>query len=612
MLSEWNLCIGVALKMKWNLKPKAPEEFIKKFPEYQTLVLQLLYDRGLDTQEKIDEFFNPDYLEDLHDPFLMLGMKEAVKRIKKAIKKQEKIVVFADYDCDGVCAGVILESCLKELGVNLGDIYIPDRHKEGFGLNKKAIEEIKEKGADLIITVDCGSVNHEEVDLANSLGMEVIITDHHLLSEKKPEAIVVNPNQKGDKYPFKELAGAGVAFKLVQALIREIKKDSMQEGWEKWLLDLVALATVADMVPLLGENRALVKYGLIVLAQTKRIGLKELMRIANLKPVLEKKAIPTAEGVDQIVSRIETGRYYFMTNLSSRDLGFILAPRINVTSSLAHANIAYELLATDLAEEARILAEKIDEINRDKYKVIDKVIAGAEAQLKGKELGKIIFESNRDWPGGVVRWAAVKLKDKYHRPTFIFSIADGKAKASIRSIPTFNIVEAMAECSHLLEKYGGHPLSGGCRLKEENLEEFKKCLGQIADRKLKEEDLIPAIEIDYQIYFSEVNWLSFDLIQSFAPFGKANSSPLFLMENTQISGIRTVGNGDKHLKLELEIQEENSSQIKKVQAIGFNHGVKFDDLKIGDKVDIVFEFLANEWNGTRKLEFKIIDIRRPE
>ncbi len=603
--------------MRWNIKPKAPKEFIEKFPEYPPLVLQLLYDRGLKTQAEIDEFFNPDYSEDLHDPFLMLGMKEAVKRIKKAIKKQEKIIVFADYDCDGVCAGVILEASLRALGANLGPIYIPDRHKEGFGLNKKAVEEIKGSGADLIITVDCGVANHEEVDLANSLKMEVIITDHHLAIGKRPKAIVVDPHQKGDKYSFKDLAGAGVAFKVVQALIKDIGSKKLSEtaseiyeGWEKWLLDLVALATVADMVSLLGENRTLVRYGLIVMAQTKRVGLKALMNIAGLDPVLERKAIPTAEGVDQIVSRIETGRYYFMTNLTARNLGFALAPRINATSSLAHANIAYELLATDSEEEAKALAGKIDEINRDKYKVIDKVIASCEERIQSKEMGKIIFEASDEWPIGVIRWAAQKFRDKYFRPIFLFNINNGKAKASIRSIPEFNVVEAMSQCSQYLEQFGGHPMSAGCRLKEENLESFKLCLEKIADKKLKQEDLSPALEIDYQVEADEINWQSNDLVQGFAPFGRDNHSPLFMLKDAEIFSLRTVGNSDKHLKLELELKDEGTKNIKKVQAIGFNHGIKFDDFKMGDKVDIVFEFLVNEWNGNRELQLKIVDIER--
>jgi len=592
--------------LKWTIKQRAPEEFIKKFLEYPPLVLQLLYDRGLTTQEKIDEFFHPDYSQDLHDPFLMLGMKEAVERIKKAIKGQERIVVFADYDCDGVCGGVVMEAGLKALGANLGGIYIPDRHKEGFGLNKNAVKELKDKGAELVITVDCGVVNHEEVDLANSLGMEVIITDHHSVIGKRPEAIIVDPHQKDDPYPFEDLAGVGVAFKIVQALVKG--DERIPEGWEKWLLDLVALATVADMVPLLGENRTLVKYGLIVMAQTKRPGLKELMKVAGLNPVLEKKKIPTTEGVDLLVSRIETGRYSFTTNLNSHALGFRLAPRINVTSSLAHANIAYDLLSSESEEEAKVLAEKIDEINRDKYKVIDKLIANVEERLKGKEIGRIIFEASSEWPIGVVRWAAQKFRDKYYRPVFIFNITEGKAKASIRSIPEFNVVEAMGECKDLLDQFGGHPCSAGCRLSEENLEKFKACLEKIAEEKLKGEDLERGLEIDYQVEPGEINWQTDDFIKGFEPFGQKNPSLLFMLAGVEIASLRMVGNGDKHLKMELALKN-NDGSVKKVQAIGFNHGIKFDELKIGDKVDIVFEFLVNEWNGNRELQLKIIDLR---
>jgi single-stranded-DNA-specific exonuclease len=588
--------------MKWHIKEKVPKEFIKKFPEYPSIVLQLLYDRGLDTQGKIDEFFNPDYSQDLHDPFLMLGMKQAVARIKKAIKKKEKIAVFADYDCDGVCAGVILETTLRKLGANLGDIYIPDRHKEGFGLNKKAIEEFKEKKVDLIITVDCGINNHEEVRLAKSLGMEVIITDHHRIISSPPETIVVDPHQKGEKYPFKDLSGAGVTFKFIQGLLKKCKSD-MAEGWEKWLLDLVALATVADMVSLLGENRTLVRYGLVVMAQTRRPGIKELMRVAGLKPVLERKKIPTTEGISQLISRIETGRYSFMTNLRGRDLGFILAPRINVASSLAHANIAYELLATASKEEAKLLAEKLNNINEGKYKIINEVVGDIEKRLMEKGIGKIIFEASDKWPAGVIRWAAQKFRDKYSRPVFIFNITDGKVKGSIRSVPQFNIVKAMEQCSGLLEKFGGHPAAAGCRLSAEKLDDFRVCLEKIVDEKLKDEDLSPSIEIDCEIKPEEINWQIYDSVRNFAPFGKNNPSPLFLLSGAKISDMRMVGNGNKHLKLELAAGD------KKFKAIGFNHGIKFENFKINDKVDIVFEFLVNEWNGTRELELKIIDMK---
>lgn len=596
--------------MKWNIKPKAPEEFIKKFPEYPLMVLQLLYDRGLDTQEKIDEFFNPDYSQDLHDPFLMLGMKEAVERILKAIAKKEKIVVFADYDCDGVCGGVILEDVLKELGANLGNIYIPDRHIEGFGLNKKAIQDIKEQKANVIITVDCGITNKEEVGLAQKMGMEVIIVDHHEeVAEKKPEAIVVDPHQKDDTYPFKELAGAGVVFKLVQALFRQVEKSGIANGREKWLLDLAALATVADMVPLVGENRTIVRYGLVVLAQTRRPGLAALMKAARINPIFKKQAIGDAERVGQIISQIETARYSFFTNLNSHMLGFILGPRINAASSLAHANIAYELLSTESNAEAERIAGQLEEINRSKYELIEQIFLSVEERLKNKPIGKIIFEASEKWPIGVVRWAAQRIKDKYNRPTFLFNITDDRAKGSIRSIEQFNVVEAMERCGNLLDKFGGHPCAAGCRLKADKLEEFKKCLEKIAEEKLKDMDLTPVIDVDYEAGASEVDWEIYDWVQKFAPFGQGNPSPLFFLKDLEIIEMRTVGNGNKHLKLELGTRNWELGTGKKFQAIGFNHGIRYDEFKIGDRVDIVFELIVNEWNRTRNLELKIIDVK---
>ena len=598
--------------MKWKLKPKVPEEFIKKFPEYPSMVLQLLYDRGLDTQKKIDEFFNPDYLQDLHDPFLMLGMKEAVECIVKAIGQQKKIVIYGDYDCDGICGAVILEETLNTLGADSVDVYIPNRLTEGYGLNKKAIEGLRKKGVDFLITVDCGVANSAEIDFAKSLGMEVIVTDHHEIVNKLPQVIVINPHQAKDTYPFRDLAGAGVAFKLAQALIKEIGGNNVPEGWEKWLLDLVALATVADMVPLLGENRTLVKYGLVVLAQTKRVGLKKLMEVSGLEPVLKTHHLPTPDNVEQLALRIEAGNKCYMTNLSTHMLGFLLAPRLNVAGRMKHANIAYQLLIAKSEKEAEDLAKELDSTNRERQQAVDKIIKEIENNIAKKKLGKIIFESSADWPVGLNGLIASKLKEKYSRPSIILNIKDGLAKGSARSFLQFNIVEAIAQCKDILDNFGGHMCAAGCRLKAENLEEFKERLERIADDKLKDDDLVSLVEIDCQVLGHEIDWQSYDWIQRLAPFGKANPPPLFMMSGAEIVGMRTVGNSDKHLKLELRAMKYKLGKEKNVPAIGFNHGIKYDEFKIGDKVDVVFEFLANEWNGNRELQLKIIDIKQSE
>ncbi|MEK7160877.1 MAG: DHH family phosphoesterase, partial [Patescibacteria group bacterium] len=261
--------------MRWQLKEKAPAEFLAGQPEYPLIVLQLLYDRGLSDQTKIDEFFNPDYVQDLHDPFLLRGVEQAVARLKQAAGQGEPIAIFGDYDADGVCGAMILKTALEKIGAIIDQVYIPDRLIEGYGLNKEAVKKIAKGRTKVVVTIDCGIANVAEVALANSLGLEVIVVDHHQVGEELPKAsAVIDPWQQGDTYPFKELAGAGVAFKLAQALLKN--EPGVATGWEKWLLDLVALATVADCMPLLGENRTLVRYGLVVLAQTQRLGLIEL------------------------------------------------------------------------------------------------------------------------------------------------------------------------------------------------------------------------------------------------------------------------------------------------------------------------------------------------
>jgi len=582
--------------MIWKIKDKAPDKFIKQFPEYQPLVLQLLYSRGLTTQKQIDEFFNPDYGEDLHDPFLMLGMKEAVKRILKAVKKQKKIAIFGDYDADGVCGTVILKTILEALGAKLSGVFIPNRMIEGYGLNNEAVKKAASQETDLIITIDCGITDFGEIKLANSLGMEVIITDHHLVGKKVPAAkVIIDPFQKGDRYPFKELSGAGVVFKLAQALLKsqkpKVPSQKISDGWEKWLLDLVAIATVADCMPLLGENRTLVRYGLIVLAQTQRIGLQELMRVARIAPSFEAETLKT--------------------NLDGYSLGFILAPRLNAAGRIHHANLAFELLITESRQEASEMAQRIDDFNRQRQKLTDEIVAQIEQRIKGKTKDAeqpVIVEADKDWSPGIVGLVAGRIADRYHRPTIIFNQKEATSRGSARSIPSFNIVEAIASCADLLKEFGGHPVSAGLCLENKKLPLFKEKINQYARTKLIGKDLIPAMEVDLEVGANDINWEFFDKLVNFEPFGQANPAPVFLFKNLEILNCRFVGNGSQHLKLELK---SSNLENKIFKAIGFrlakNGG---QDLKIGDKVDIVFELIIDEWNGNRELQFKIIDIKK--
>ena len=428
--------------MQWKIKPKASSAFFKQFPEYSSLVSQLLYNRGLKTQQQIDEFFNPDYGEDLHDPFLLKGMEKTVKRIFQAVEKQEKIVIYADYDVDGVCSGVILFSTLQSLGAKNLQVYIPDRSKEGHGLNKQAIKKIGKKKTDLMITVDCGISNLEEVDLAVSLGMDVIVTDHHQPKDKLPKAVaLIDPWQKNDKYPFKDLSGAGVAYKLACALLSK-KENNLDDSFKKWFLDLVALATIADVMPIIGENRTLVKYGLGVLAQTKRIGLKELMRIAKIVPELIQSSL-NGEAP--------------LTNLNTRTVGFILAPRLNAAGRMNHANIAFRLLISKNKEEVKKLAQEINQNNLARQNLTEKIVKEVEERLEekfGQKSPKLIFEGSADWTIGVAGLVAGKIADKYYCPTIIYQEKGSLISGSCRGIRQFDLLEMLEQADKFLDAFG--------------------------------------------------------------------------------------------------------------------------------------------------------------
>lgn len=580
--------------MLWRLKPKAPKDFIGQFPEYEAITLELLYHRGLKTQAQVDEFFSPDY-EDLHDPFLMLGMAEAVARVNSAINNKEKIVIFGDYDADGVCGAVILKSTLEALGGDVsGGIYVPDRAKEGYGFNPEAVKKIVAGGAKLLITVDCGISENADIDLANSLGLEVIVTDHHIPGKILPKALaIVNPWQTGDEYPFKELAGAGVAFKFAQALLANNKK--IQKGWEKWLLDLVALGTVADCMELLGENRTLVRYGLIVLAQTQRIGLQELMKIARLNPTYEEEKLKT--------------------NLDTYSLGFVLAPRLNAAGRVDHADLAVNLLLAESRDRAQEMAKQINDHNRQRQKITEEIVAEIERRIKDTLADKnnpVIVVSDVNWPPGVIGLVAGKIADRHNRPTFVFSAANGEGpvrlRGSARSVEGFNLIEAIGQCSDLLVAFGGHIGAAGLEMLTENLPVFSKKINQIAVKILKDKDLTPVLEVDAELEPANIDWPLFDNLEKFEPFGEENERPLWLVKNLIIAAVRVVGNGSKHLKLELRSERLPGKIFK---AIGFGLAKNGNEnLAYGDTIDIVCEIILDEWNGTRNLQLKIVDLKK--
>ncbi|PIS43052.1 MAG: single-stranded-DNA-specific exonuclease RecJ [Candidatus Kerfeldbacteria bacterium CG08_land_8_20_14_0_20_40_16] len=571
------------MNKEWKVLAKAPLEFKSKFPEIPPVVLQLLYNRKLTEKEEVDEFLNPDYDKHTHDPYLFKDMKKAVKRIWKAIQNKEKVVVHGDYDADGVCGSVILYDTLKTLGAAV-DIYLPHREKEGYGMNKQTVEELADQGTNLIITTDCGISNQEEVDLANSHSIDVIITDHHAPPENIPKAYaILNPHQKEETYPYQFLVGAGIAFKLASALIKEAARHSRQslpQGFEKWLLDLVAISTVTDIAPLKGENRALVKYGMVVLKKTRRPGLKALLSIINPRR-----------------GRIDTFT-----------IGYQIGPRINAAGRIDHANLAFELLTAESEPAAKALASRLHLNNQERQKATNSLMQKVKAQLQDfTEEQKLIFAVGQEWPAGIIGLVAGKIADEFYRPVLILTEQNGRVTGSGRSVAEFNIVKALEKTQIYFDRWGGHAQACGFTLKKvELVEKFRFDFEKIVEQELAEKKLTPFIEIEAEVKLGEVDWEFYDYLEKFNPFGEANPKPLFVAYQAQVLDWQKVGENGQHLKLLLE---QNGNAKK---AIGFNFGAWADCLSIGDLVNIVFEVGVNEWNGNRELEIKIIDIKKSD
>jgi len=558
----------------WKLPPKPTQDFIDKFPELHPIVVQLLYNRGLRTQNEIDEFLNPDYSQDIHDPHLFKDMEKVCQRLYKAIKEQELITIYGDYDADGVSSAVILRSVLKNLGAKV-EVYLPHRAKEGYGLNEQAVKELA-KQTEVLITCDCGISNIKEVDLANEQGIDVIITDHHTIPEILPKALaIIHPQIPGEKYPFKFLAGGGVAFKVAQALISHVKNnlsDKEKEINEKWLLDMVALATVADMVPLLGENRTLLKYGMMVLKKTQRLGMKKLIEVANLD-----------------IDKIDT-----------RAISFSLAPRINAAGRMNHANLAYYLMIEEDEVKATDLAKELNQSNLDRQKLTEQIVREARAQTINEDDALLNF-FNPNWSSGLTGLVAGRLSREYARPVLVMTEVDGIIVGSGRSIPEFNIIEALQTNEELLIKYGGHPQACGFSMQTAKQAEFIAVMKGLAAKQLKDVEFKAKLDIELIIDFEDIAWELVDLLERFRPFGQQNPEPLFMSSGLSVTSVRQVGNDGKHLKLEV------AKGNKKKGSIAFGLGdIK---LELGDKIDVVYNLSINQWNGNREIQLIIKDIK---
>lgn len=564
---------------RWVVAPPLTADFKERFPNIPLIVLRLLVKRGLVNQTVIDEFLNPDYTQDLHDPYLFKEMHRAVDRVYQAIKDHQSIAVFADYDADGVCAATLLMQTLAQLGAINLQPYIPHRDKEGYGMNLEAIKYLAEQKVNLIITVDCGITNFKEIELANDLGMDVIVTDHHLASQQLPPALaIIDAHVEGETYPFKELCGVGVAFKLTQALLKDSRcplSSTEIESWEKWSLDLVAIGTVADVVALLGENRTLLKYGLMVLKKTRRLGLQQLAAAGSID----------------------------LSHVDTYTIGWQIAPRLNAAGRMDHATTAYALLSTTNPVEAKKLAATLQAANSSRQNQVEQMMQQALQQV-GQPASdqKILFAFADGWAGSLVGLVAGRLTQQWHRPSFALGFDGEKYIGSGRSIPGFDITQAMSKYADLLLKFGGHAGACGCAMVKENLPKFMEAMTK-ETAIINQEDLVPVLDIDMEIKMADLNWEVLDQLALFEPYGQENPRPLMVSRGLKVLEMQPVGKDNNHLRI--HVQEDGKDVFK---TIAFSAAQSWgNQLQVGRIVDLVYEPSINEWNGSRELQLKVID-----
>lgn len=539
------------------------------------VVAKLLTSRGIIDADEAKKFLNPK-LSDFHDMMLMKGMKEGVSRIKKAIENKEKILIFGDFDVDGVTSTTTLNRVLKALG---GDIsyYFPNRLTEGYGLNEKAVDDAKMKDVSLIITVDCGITANVQVDYANAKGVDVIVIDHHEQIGEIPNAVaVIDPKQEGCEYPYKKLAAVGVVFKVSQALIKEFGSDFDEVS----LLDFVCLGTVSDLVPLDGENRIIVRNGLPELTNTKNLGLKALLEVSDLK------------GKD----------------VNSGHISFKLGPRINSSGRLETADKVMRLFNTDSAEEAREIAKSLDEQNTKRrelqQEIFKEVIEKIEKEVDFENDNCIVI-AGKGWHRGVIGIVASKIVEEYHRPTILIALGeDGMGHGSGRSIPAFHLLNAMNASSKWIDNHGGHSQAAGLSIKEENIEGLRREINNYSKDKLTKKDLIPVLRIDANLDLSQVNFSLIEEIHQLYPYGFGNPRPIFSSNNLKLAEEPRVLK-ERHIKVNLK-----DDNVKSIGAIGFGMGsLKDDAIKNNGKISVAYFPEINEWNGNISIQLGLKDMK---
>ncbi len=549
------------------------KNFLKKELNVTDIVARLLINRDVVDIEDAKIFLNPD-MKFLHNPYQMAGMSNTVERIVAAIKNNEKICIYGDYDVDGITSVAMLYSFIKKLDGNI-IYYIPNRIEEGYGLNIESIEKILSLNVDLIITVDCGIRSVSEVEAVNKVGVDIIITDHHKCGESLPHAYaIINPNQSGCHYPFKYLAGAGVVFKLITALSERFGLgDSAYD-----FLDLVALATVADVVPLIGENRIIVKNGLEAIKRTSNIGLSTLIKICNIN----------------------------LSDLNIYHLGFNIAPRINAAGRLKDASIVVELLTTDDIQRANEIAEELNELNMNRQAIESTIFESALERIQ-KEIDldkdKIIVLEDHSWHVGVIGITASKITERFNVPSIIISIEDKIGKGSARSVMGLNIFEAISQCEELLLGFGGHEMAAGLTIEESSIGKFRKKINEAIIEIQKDKSSYQEIFVDYKLDKNDDLRNVYNDLIKLEPFGEGNPKPVFVYRGLKTIDLRAVGKEGKHLYMKLYNEREY------LNVIGFNMGYAINYIEVNQKIDIICSVEVNAWNGNETMQLHMKDFK---
>ena len=559
------------MNKKWeyySFNEERVNEICKEF-KIDKLLATILVNRGI-KEEEIRKFLEPTR-DDFHNPFLMPDMEVAVDTVIKAIEDKEKILIYGDYDVDGITSISVLQKFLEERGLEVAH-HIPNRLEEGYGLNNDAIKKIAEDGYKLMITVDCGISGIEEIEFANSLGIRTIVTDHHEPLDELPNAIaIIDAKRKDNKYPFNQLAGVGVVFKFIQAI--GIKLGLEEKEYLKYL-DLVCVGTISDIVPLVDENRVIAKLGLKLVNVTKNLGLKYLLDATGYK------------------------------NIDSNAVSFGIAPRINACGRMGHENEALDIFLSNNIDEVKELTNKLNAYNKTRQETEKNIVKEAiELIEQNNEHEKsTIVLGHKNWHHGVIGIVSSKITETYFKPSILVSFEEGIAKGSGRSIPGFDLHDALCKCSKYLEKYGGHEMAVGLSLKEENFEEFKTEFEKIA-KESKINEILPVIYIDGILSGEDIKPEFVKQLKQLEPFGEGNKMPLFAYKGLKINSIRALTEG-KHLKLTL--RDDNII----IDAIGFNMGHLVDEYLIGDKIDVVGVLEINDFGGRETVQINLKDVMK--